>query len=161
MAIISPSESYFTLAEPIQKNRFVVKIPGLQQMLVSSVTIPTPTSNIIFIDHINVRYPVKGKTTFTQWSFNLRNFIAPSSLQILYEKYRLSHEALSGRDSYVDVYSFDFHVDLLDPSGTTVNRFLIKDAVISTFTGLDFDMSADGLVDITVTGECSSCELEF
>ena len=161
MAILNPQESFFQKFEPIQKNRFQILLPGVPPAMVSAVTIPTPTSNIIFIDHINVRFPVKAKTTFSPWSFSLYNAIAPSSLQILYERFRLGHESLSGRNGYLDIYSFDFNIQLLDPVNAVVSQFLVKDCVMSSFSGLEFDKSADGLVNITVTGECSSCELEF
>lgn len=160
MAILNPQEAFFTQFEPIQKNRFQVTIPGIEPFLVASITIPTPTSNVIVVDHINIQQKFKGKTTVGNSTISIYNAIAPSTLQSIYEWHRLSHESY-GRDSYKDVYSKQIGIDILSPALETVSRFTMHGAWISGISGLDFDKSADGLVNITITVECDYCELEF
>jgi hypothetical protein len=160
MAILNPQEAFFTQFEPIQKNRFQVTIPGIEPFLVASVTIPTPTSNVIVVDHINIQQKFKGKSSFGSFSMSIYNAIAPSSMQAIYEWYRLSHESY-GRDGYKDLYAKSLTVSVLSPVLETVSQFNIVGAWISSISGLDFDKSADGLVNITITCECDYCELEF
>ena len=160
MPILSPQEAFMTLWEPVQKNRFSVTISGIPEFLVQGITIPTPTSSVITIDHINVQSKVKGKTTFGSFNFTIYNAIAPSTLQAIYEWHRLGHEVY-GRDAYSDTYKKVITVDILSPSLEVVNRFSIQGAWISSISGLDFSKSEDGLVNISVTGECDYCVLEF
>ena len=160
MAILNPQEAFFTQFEPIQKNRFQVTIPGIEPFLVAAITIPTPTSNVIVVDHINIQQKFLGKTTMPNFTISIYNAIAPSSLQSIYEWFRLGHESY-GRNGYKDVYSKILTVDILSPVLETVSRFTIHGCFISGISGLDFDKSADGLVNITITCECDYCELEF
>lgn len=160
MPILSPQDAFLTYFEPIQKNRFSVNLDGIPAFMVQGVTIPTPTSSVITIDHINISQKVKGKTTFGQFTLTIYNAIAPSTLQAIYEWHRLGHEVF-GRDSYADIYKKVMTVDILSPSLEVVNRFSIQGAWISSISGLDFSKSEDGLVNITITGECDYCILEF
>lgn len=161
MPILSPQEAFFTQFEPLQKNRFRVTVDGFEPFLIKSVSIPTPSSQEIVIDHINVQFKVKSKTTFGDWSLSLYQAIAPDTSQSVYEWIRLGHESLSGRDGYADFYKKNITVEILSPVLEVVNKYVIYGAFIKEVSGLDFDMSADGLVDLMVKGACDYCIKEF
>jgi hypothetical protein len=162
MAILNPQEAFYTQFEPIARNRFRVILDGVvQDFLVKAVTIPTPVSSEVVIDHINVQFKVKGKTTFpNDWSLTLYQAISPSTTQSVYEWIRLSHENY-GRDSFSDIYKKNITVQILTPDLSVANQYTIVGAFIKTVSGLEFDKSGEGLVDITISGACDYCELEF
>jgi hypothetical protein len=160
MAILSPQDAFFTAFEPIQKNRFQVTVDGFPTFLIKSINVPTPESNEVVIDHINVDFKVKGRTRFKDWSMVVYNSIVPSTMEIIYEWERLGHEVY-GRDGYSDFYKRDMTVEILDPTLAVVSRFVIKGAWIKTIGGVEFDKTGEGLVDISVGGACDYCILEF
>jgi T4-like virus tail tube protein gp19 len=161
MPILNPQEAFYSSWEAVQKNRFVLNIEGIPSFAVQAVSVPTPTSNVIVLDHINVQQKIKGKTTWSNFNFSIYNMIAPSTMQMVWEWLRLSHESSSGRDSYQDIYKKSVFLDVLSPALETVSRYHIVGCWISSISGQDFDKSADGLVNINVTCECDYCELEF
>lgn len=161
MPILSPQEAFFNAFEPVQKNRFRVIVQGFEPFMVKTVSIPIPTSTEIVIDHINVQFKVKGKTTFGDFTMAVYQAIAPDSSQSVYEWIRLGHESLSGRDGYSDFYKRNVTVQILSPVLEVVSQYVIYGGWIKSVSGLDFDMSADGLVDLSITGCCDYCIKEF
>lgn len=150
-----------TQFDVLQKNRFRVTVDGFAPFIIKAITIPTPSSSEVVIDHINVQFKLKGKTTFQDWSMVCYQSISPDVSSSVYEWVRLGHESLSGRDSYADIYKRNMQVDILSPLLEVVNRYTIYGAWIKTISGLDFDMSQEGLVDLSLTGACDYCIKEF
>jgi len=160
MAVLSPNEMFYTGFEPVQKNRFRVTIDGFESFLIKSFKIPRPKSSTVVIDHINIQRKVKGKTTIGGWSMMVYNSIEPSSSQIIAEWQRLHHE-YGGRDGYSDFYKKDIIIEILDPVGFVISRYIVKGAFLTDEGDLDFDYAGEGLVDLPLSGECDYCELDF
>lgn len=161
MPILSPQEAFYTNFESILKHRFQMTLEGVAPFLIKSVSIPTPTSSEIVIDHINVQFKQKGKTTFGDFSFSIYSAIAPDAMQSIYEWVRLGHEALSGRNGYQDFYKKQCQIDVLSPALEVVSRYTVYGAWVKSISGLDFDKSADGMLDVSITCACDYCIKEF
>jgi len=61
--IIYTDELMFKGWEPKQKNRFILKIDGIPSFMIKSASRPSPSSDEVVLDHLNIQRKVKGKTT--------------------------------------------------------------------------------------------------
>ena len=151
MAVINPNELMYKSFEPVQKHRFILYMDGIPSYMIRSVNIPTITQSEIKIDHINVYYKVKGKTTYGDVNMSLYQPISPSGAQMVMEWIRLSHEQTTGRDGYADMYKKRLVINILDPFGGIVGEWVLEGAWIKSSNFGQYDWASDGKVDIELT----------
>jgi len=130
MAVITPSEQFFTAFEPKVQNRFLMYIDGIESYLIKSIQRPTVTFGDITLDHINVKRKLKGKATWNDVSTTLFDPVSPSGAQQVMEWIRLSHESVTGRDGYSDFYKKDVTFNMLGPVGDVVEEWILKGAFV-------------------------------
>lgn len=120
--------------QPIQNNKFVVKFPselGIQSWMVSSSGMPSYSLNAVEIPWMNTSTFVAGRYTWEDIEVTFRSLIGPSTAQILMEWIRLCTESVTARQGYAAAYKKDFTIEMLDPSGVTIQKWLIKNAFIT------------------------------
>ena len=74
---------------------------------------------------------------------------------------RLHSESITGRQGYAAGYKRDLLLEMLDPTGTAVNQWIIKSAMIVSASGGDLSYDDDGLAEWTITIRPQYCILSF
>jgi len=150
--IVNPNEMFFTNFEPKQKHRFILYVDGIPSYLVRKVEKPKYESDEVVLKHINVERYVKGKSRWGEVTLEMYDPILPSGAQIVMEWIRMSHESVTGRDGYADMYKKDITVNELGPIGDKISEWIYKGAWIKASDFDDSDWESDGeSSNITVT----------
>lgn len=150
--------------EPLRKNRFLLRFPsdlGIQSWWVSNASRPTITMSEQEIPFINTSTWVVGRYIWEQISVTLRDPIGPSASQAVMEWIRLASESASGRQGYAVAYKRDLILEMLDPTGTVVSQWIIKNAmpVVGNFGDLAYDDDALATIELTIRPDY--CILSF
>lgn len=147
--------------EPKLTNRFIMEINGIDSYLVKTASRPTFTSEVVELDHINVKRKIKGKSTWDDVTISLYDPIVPSGAQQVMEWVRQSHESLTGRDGYAAFYKKDVNFKMLGPVGDVVELWTLKGAFISSANFGDMDWAGNDPVSIEVTLSYDYAILEY
>ena len=150
--------------EPLRKNRFLLRFPsdlGIQEWWVSSTSRPQIQMGATEIPFLNTSTYVVGRYTWETISVTLRDPIGPSASQAIMEWVRLHSESVTGRQGYAVAYKRDLVLEMLDPTGTVVSQWIIKNAMITDAKFGDLSYSDDGLAEITLTLRPQYCILSY
>ena len=150
--------------EPLRKNRFLLRFPsdlGIQEWWVASTSRPTITMNETEIPFINTSSWVIGRYVWEQMTVTLRDPIGPSASQAIMEWVRLHSESITGRQGYAAGYKRDLLLEMLDPTGTAVNQWILKSCMVISAAGGDLSYDDDGLAEWTITIRPQYCILSF
>ena len=140
--------------EPLRKNRFILRFPdelGIQEWWVSTASRPNYTSQEVEIPFLNTSTFVAGRFTWETMQVVFRDPIGPSATQALMEWVRLHSESVTGRQGYAAGYKKDVELEMLDPTGVVVQKWILQGTQINSadFGGLDYNQN--DLADITCT----------
>ncbi|MFM1930529.1 MAG: Rhodothermus phage, partial [Bacteroidota bacterium] len=122
---------------------------------------PTFTSEIVELDHINVKRKIKGKSTWDDINITLYDPIVPSGAQQVMEWIRSSHESLTGRDGYAAFYKKDITFYLLGPVGDKVEQWTLKGAFITSANFGELDWASNDPLSIELTLTYDYAILEY
>ena len=150
--------------EPLRKNRWLMRFPsdlGISEWMLASASRPNIKQSSTEIQFLNTSRYVAGRYTWQPIQVTFRDPVGPSAPQALMEWVRLCSESITGRQGYAMGYKRDIELEMLDPTGVCVQKWILKGAWISdcNFNGLDY--SQDGLADITATIVVDYCILAF
>lgn len=150
--------------EPKKKNRFILSFPnslGINSWYVESTKRPSIKIAEVPIPFLNTETYVAGKFNWEPIDVTFRDPIGPSASQALMEWVRLHAESVTGRMGYAAGYKKDITLELLDPTGVAVEKWLL----IGTFlTSVDFDSLSyddDKLVTVKATLRPDRCILVY
>ena len=140
--------------EPLRKNRWLFRFPadlGIQEWWLSSASRPSITQEETPIPFINTSTYVVGRYQWEQINVTFRDPIGPSASQAIMEWVRLQSESVTGRQGYAAGYKRDVELEMLDPTGVVVSKWILKNCMVTEadFGGLDY--SQDDLATITLT----------
>lgn len=140
--------------EPLRKNRFVMRFPsdlGISEWMLSQASRPKVDITKTAIPFMNTETYVAGRYTWGEINVTFRDAIAPSTTQALMEWIRLCAESVTGRMGYAAGYKRDLEMEMLDPTGVVVQKWILKNAWISScdFGGVAYN--DDGLAEDTAT----------
>lgn len=150
--------------EPLRKNRWVVRFPsdlGISEWMLASASRPKITQGVTEIQFLNTSTWVAGRYTWDTLQFTFRDPIAPSSSQALMEWIRLCTESVTGRQGYAAGYKRDVELEMLDPNGVCVQKWILKNAWISNCDFGSLQYSDDALADVTATIVVDYCILAY
>lgn len=147
--------------EPKLSNRFIMEINGIDSYLVKTASRPTVTSEVVELDHINVKRKIKGKTNWDDITISLYDPIVPSGAQQVMEWVRQSHESITGRDGYAAFYKKDINFKMLGPVGDVVELWTLKGAFITSANFGDMDWAGNDVMSIEVTLSYDYAVLEY
>lgn len=150
--------------ELLRKNRFLLRFPsdlGIQEWWVSSVSRPKYTSGKTEIPFINTSNYVIGRYQWEEINISLRDPIGPSASQAVMEWVRLHSESVTGRQGYAVAYKRDLILEMLDPTGTAISQWIIKEAMITSASFGELDYNSDDLATIELTLQPFYCILCF
>ena len=152
--VLEFDKMFYTNFEPKLGNRFIMEIDGIESYMIKTAARPTFTSEIVELDHINIKRKLKGKGDWQDLEITLYDPIVPSGAQAVMEWVRASHESLTGRDGYAEFYKKDVDFYMLGPVGDKIEQWKLKGAFISqaNFGDLDWSNATDpASIAITLT----------
>jgi hypothetical protein len=85
MAVIGPSDIFFTPFEPKQKNRFILYMDGIPSFQIKGMGAVTLQQGVVNLNMINLQRYVKGKSTWGSINMTLFDPISPSGAQAVME----------------------------------------------------------------------------
>ena len=159
--ILEFDKIFYKNFEPKLSNRFIMEINGIESYIIKTANRPTFTSEVVELDHINIKRKIKGKSTWDDVTITLYDPIVPSGAQQVMEWIRTSHESLTGRDGYAAFYKKDVTFYILGPVGDKVEQWTLKGAFINSANFGDLDWSSNDPVSIELTLSYDFAILEF
>lgn len=150
--------------EPLRKNRFLLRFPsdlGIQEWWVSNTSRPKITVNATEIPFLNTSTWVAGRYTWDEISITLRDPIGPSASQAVMEWVRLVSESVTGRQGYAVSYKRDLELQMLDPTGTAVSSWVLKNCMPLNVSFGELSMDDDALATIEITLRPDYCILAY
>jgi len=150
--------------ELLRKNRFLLRFPsdlGIQEWWVASCSRPGITQNSVEIPFLNTSNYVIGRYNWEEINVTLRDPIGPSASQAVMEWVRLHSESATGRQGYAVAYKRDLILEMLDPTGTAVSQWIIKEAMITSAKFSELDYSGDDIATVELTLRPFYCILAF
>jgi hypothetical protein len=140
--------------EPKKKNRFILRFPtalGINEWFVQTAARPKITIDEVEIPFLNTSTWVAGRFKWETISVNLRDPIGPSAAQAIMEWIRLCAESVTGRMGYAAGYKKDVELELLDPTGVVVEKWILQQTFITSGDFGTLDYSVGDLADIDIT----------
>ena len=150
--------------EPLRKNRFILRFPdelGIQEWWVSTTSRPKYTSEETKIDFLNTSTYVVGRFTWESISVTFRDPIGPSATQALMEWVRLHSESVTGRMGYAAGYKKDIDLEMLDPTGVAVEKWILQGTFLTDVNFDSLGYSDDALATISATLRPDRCILVY
>ena len=140
--------------EPLRKNRWLLRFPadlGIQEWWCKSAKRPSIKQEAKAIEFLNTETYVVGRYTWEEIQVSLRDPIGPSASQAVMEWVRLHSESASGRQGYAAGYKRDVELEMLDPTGVVVSKWILKNTMCTVVNFGDLDYSQDDLATIDIT----------
>ena len=159
--ILEFDKIFYKNFEPKLSNRFIMEINGIESYIIKTASRPTFTSEVVELDHINVKRKLKGKSTWDDITITLYDPIVPSGAQMVMEWIRTSHESLTGRDGYAAFYKKDITFFLLGPVGDKVEQWTLKGAFITSANFGELDWASNDPLSIELTLTYDYAILEY
>ena len=126
--VLSFDKMFYTNFEPKLSNRFIMEIEGVPSFMVKTANRPKIESEVVELDHINLKRKIKGKSNWTDITITLYDPVIPSGAQSVMEWIRQSHESITGRDGYADFYKKNIDFYTLGPVGDKVEQWKLVGA---------------------------------
>lgn len=140
--------------EPLRQNRFIMRFPsdlGISEWTVESASRPKMTIGNTEIPFLNTSTYVAGRYKWEQMQVSFRDFTSPSTMQAVMEWIRLCAESVTGRMGYAVGYKRDVVLEMLDPTGVVIQKWILKNAWLSNVDGGNLNYSQDGVATISAT----------
>ena len=150
--------------EPKRVNRFIVRFPsslGINEWYVTSAKRPSAKINSVEIPFLNTSTYVAGRFTWDPISVKFRDPIGPSASQALMEWVRLCAESVTGRMGYAAGYKKNVDLEMLDPTGVVVEKWILEGAFMTSVNFGSLSYSQDALADITANIQMDRCVLVY
>ena len=141
--------------EPKRQNRFILRFPsslGINEWFVESASRPAIKINSTEIQFLNTSTFVAGRFNWDPISVKFRDPIGPSAAQALMEWVRLHAESVTGRMGYAAGYKKDIDLEMLDPTGVAVEKWILQGCFLTDvkFGDLGYDKTDIMTIDATL-----------
>lgn len=150
--------------EPKRKNRFILRFDsslGINEWYVTSSARPSAKINSVEIPFLNTSTYVAGRFTWNEIKVTFKDPIGPSASQALMEWFRLHAESVTGRMGYAAGYKKDVYLEMLDPTGVVVEKWLLQDCFITDLNFGDLAYDQDALANIDCSLRMDRCILIY
>jgi len=150
--------------EPKKKNRFILSFPsdlGINSWYVTSTSRPKIKIGEVEIPFLNTSTYVAGRFNWESMDVTFLDPIGPSAAQALMEWVRLHAESITGRMGYAAGYKRDLTLEMLDPTGVAVEKWILQGTFL---TGVDMDSldySDEKIVTVKATLRPDRCILVY
>jgi hypothetical protein len=141
--------------EPKRANRFILTFPtslGINSWYVESTSRPSIKIESKDIAFLNTKTYVASNFAWEEINVKFRDPIGPSASQALMEWVRLHAESVTGRMGYAAGYKKDIDLELLDPTGVAVEKWILQGCFITSakFGELGYDKTDIMTVDVSL-----------
>ena len=150
--------------EPKRQNRFILRFPsslGINEWFVESTSRPHITITPTEIPFLNTSVWVAGRFNWQTINVTFRDPIGPSASQALMEWVRLHAESVTGRMGYAAGYKKDIDLEMLDPTGVVVEKWILYGTFLSDVNFNALAYNTDNLATITATLRMDRCVLVY
>ena len=150
--------------EPKRQNRFILRFPsslGINEWFVESTARPHITITSVPIPFLNTSTYVAGRFEWQPLNVVFRDPIGPSAAQALMEWVRLHAESVTGRMGYAAGYKKDIDLEMLDPTGVVVEKWILYGTFLQDVNFNTLDYKTDGLASITAQLRMDRCVLVY
>ena len=146
--------------EPKRKNRFIIRFPsslGINEWYVTSAARPSAKITPTEIPFLNTSTYVAGRFVWNEIKVTFKDPIGPSASQALMEWFRLHAESVTGRMGYAAGYKKDVELEMLDPTGVVVEKWILQGTFLTDLNFGDLDYSRDDLATIDASLRMDRC----
>jgi hypothetical protein len=146
--------------EPKRKNRFILRFPsslGINEWYVFSTSRPSAKIKEVEIPFLNTSTYVAGRFNWESIKVQFKDPIGPSASQALMEWFRLHAESVTGRMGYAAGYKKDVELEMLDPTGVVVEKWILQGCFLTDLNFGDLNYSQDELATIDATLRMDRC----
>ena len=150
--------------EPKRQNRFIMRFPstlGINEWFVETAARPNVSIGATEIPFLNTSTYVAGRFKWNPINVKFRDPIGPSASQALMEWVRLCAESVTGRMGYAAGYKKNVDLEMLDPTGVVVEKWIIEGAFLTSVNFDSLGYSTDGLATISTTLQMDRCILVY
>jgi len=150
--------------EPKKQNRFILRFPsslGINEWYVMSATRPKINIGEVEIPFLNTSTYVAGRFTWETIDVTFKDPIGPSAAQALMEWVRLHAESVTGRMGYAAGYKKDIELEMLDPTGVVVEKWILQGTFLTNVDFGSLDYSSEDIAEITATLRPDRCILVY
>ena len=150
--------------EPKRQNRFILRFPsslGINEWFVESTSRPHIMIGATEIQFLNTSTFVAGRFNWQTINVTFRDPIGPSAAQALMEWVRLHAESVTGRMGYAAGYKKDIDLEMLDPTGVVVEKWILEGTFLLGYDGGSLSYSTDGLAKISCQMRMDRCILVY
>jgi hypothetical protein len=150
--------------EPKRQNRFILRFPstlGINEWFVESAARPHITIGSTEIQFLNTSTFVAGRFNWQPINVTFRDPIGPSAAQALMEWVRLHAESVTGRMGYAAGYKKDIDLEMLDPTGVVVEKWILYGTFLTDVNFNALSYSQDALANITASLRMDRCVLIY
>jgi len=150
--------------EPKRANRFILSFDptlGINEWFVESTGRPSIDINPVEIQFLNTSTFVAGRFKWNPMTIKFRDPIGPSATQALMEWVRLHAESVTGRMGYAAGYKKDIDLEMLDPTGVVVEKWILYGTFLTNVDFQTLNYSQDGLATISCSLRPDRCVLIY
>ena len=150
--------------EPKRENRWILRFPsslGINEWYVESAARPKLKITSVTIPFLNTETYVAGKFNWEEIAVKFRDPIGPSASQAVMEWIRLCAESVTGRMGYAAGYKKNVDLEMLDPTGVVVEKWILEGAWLTGYDGGTLDYSSDKIVGISSSIRMDRCILVY
>jgi hypothetical protein len=150
--------------EPKRQNRFILRFPsslGINEWFVESAKRPSIKIAATEIQFLNTSTYVAGRFNWDEIGVKFRDPIGPSASQALMEWVRLCAESVTGRMGYAAGYKKDVDLEMLDPTGVVVEKWILQGTFLSSVDFGNLAYNSDAIADISANLRMDRCILVY
>jgi hypothetical protein len=150
--------------EPKRQNRFILRFPsslGINEWFVETAARPQIQIAATEIPFLNTSTYVAGRFNWQPINVKFRDPIGPSAAQALMEWVRLCAESVTGRMGYAAGYKKNIDLEMLDPTGVTVEKWILEGTFMTDVNFGSLAYNQDGLAEITASLRMDRCILVY
>jgi hypothetical protein len=150
--------------EPKRENRWILRFPsslGINEWYVESFARPKLTIGSKEIEFLNTSTFVAGRFKWEPLTVKFRDPIGPSASQAVMEWIRLCAESVTGRMGYAAGYKKNVDLEMLDPTGVVVEKWILEGAFLLGYDGGALAYNSDNIAGITSTIQMDRCILVY
>lgn len=150
--------------EPKRENRFILRFPselGINEWFVETAARPSIKINSVEMSFLNTSTFVAGRFNWDPISVKFRDPIGPSATQALMEWVRLCAESVTGRMGYAAGYMKTVDLEMLDPAGVVVEKWLLVNSFLTDVNFGSLAYSSDAVANITASLRPQRCILVY
>jgi hypothetical protein len=113
------------------------------------------------IQFLNTSTYVAGRFKWSPITVKLRDPIGPSAAQAVMEWVRLCAESVTGRMGYAAGYKKNVDLEMLDPTGVVVEKWILEGCFITSANFGQLGYSQEGIAGIDIQLQMDRCILVY